>query len=169
MAKKKKNPLGWKGQMILVCSIVMAVVFLPTTILLVVGMLPTLVAALVDRTRERVLGMTVGSMNLAGCTPFVIELWSGEHTPERALEIVAQPLPITIMFAAAALGYMIEWSMTGIVASIMSQKAIARLKAIDEQQKKLIDRWGREVSGEIPLDPYGFPLGQAEEDDAPEG
>jgi hypothetical protein len=73
------------------------------------------------------------------------------------------------MFAAAALGYMIEWSMTGIVASIMSQKAIARLKAIDEQQKKLIDRWGREVSGEIPLDPYGFPLGQAEEDDAPEG
>jgi hypothetical protein len=81
MAKKKKNPLGWKGQMILVCSIVMAVVFLPTTILLVVGMLPTLVAALVDRTRERVLGMTVGSMNLAGCTPFVIELWSGEHTP----------------------------------------------------------------------------------------
>lgn len=167
MARKKRNPLGWKGQVILICAIVMAVVFLPTTILLVIGMLPTFVATLVDRSREKVMGMTVGAMNLAGCTPFVIELWSGEHTPEHALEIVSQPLPVTVMYAAAALGYLIEWSMTGIVAAVMSQKATARLKAIDDQQKKLVERWGREVTGEIPLDPYGFPLGQTDEDESP--
>lgn len=166
MARKKKKPLGVKGQVILICTVITALLFLPTTILLLIGMFPTFVAALVDRTREKVLGMTVGSMNLAGCTPFVIELWSGEHTSERSIEIAANPLSIVVMYSAACLGYMLEWSMTGIVATIMTQKALARLRSIDERQASLIERWGREVTGEIPLDPYGFPLNK-DDDESP--
>lgn len=167
MARKKKNTLGVKGQIILIGIVITALLFLPTTILLIIGMLPTFIATLVDRTREKVLGMTVGSMNLAGCAPFVIELWSGEHTKEHAIEIAANPLSIVVMYAAACLGYMIEWSMTGIVATIMTQKALARLRSIDERQTALVERWGREVSGEIPLDPYGFPLEDQEDREPP--
>lgn len=157
MAKRKKK-LDWRGQVILVFGIIAAIVFLPTTIVLLIGMVPTVVAALLDRTSEQVRGMTVGSMNLAGCAPFVLELWTTEHTPDRAVEIAFEPLAIVVMYAAAAMGYLIEWAMGGIVSTFLGQKAARRLREIAEQQEKLVARWGREVTGEIPLDPFGFPL-----------
>ena len=160
MAGKKKSKLGWKGQLLVTVGAIAAIVFLPTTIILFVGMIPTLVAVLVDRTAEQVRGMTVGAMNLAGCMPFVMDLWTSGHTPERAVEIVFQPLPIVVMYSAAGFGYLVEWAMTGIVVTFLEQKAAHRLRSIAAQQESLIGRWGREVSGEMPLDPNGFPLEQ---------
>lgn len=164
--RKRKKILGWRGQVLLISAAIAAIAFLPTTMVLLVGMIPTVVAALVDRTHERVKGMTVGAMNLAGCFPFIMDLWTSGHTPENAAQIAFRPLAITVMYAAAGLGYMIEWAMTGIVATFLTQKAIRRLQDIGEQQAGLVARWGREVSGDIPLDPYGFPLEREQEDDA---
>lgn len=161
--KMKKMKLGWRGQVILVFGMIAAVVFLPTTMVLLIGMVPTLVACLIDRTSEQVKGMTVGAMNLAGCAPFVVDLWTSGHTPDRAVEIAFQPLAVIVMYAAAGLGYLIEWAMTGIVATFLSQKASRRLREITAEQDKLVERWGREVTGDIPLDPYGFPLTPGEE------
>lgn len=162
MAGKRKK-LGWRGQIILIFGMIAAVVFLPTTMVLLVGMVPTLVACLADRTAERVRGLTVGSMNMAGCAPFIVDLWTSGHTPDRAVEIAFQPLAIIVMYAAAGLGYLIEWAMSGIVATFLNQKAVRRLSDIEAEQQKLVERWGREVTGEIPLDPYGFPLEKPEE------
>lgn len=148
----------------MIAGMVAALVFLPTTMVLLVGMVPTAVAALLDRTHERVKGMTVGAMNLAGCSPFIIDLWTSGHTPENAAEIAFRPLAIVVMYAAAGLGYMIEWAMAGIVSAFLTQKAARRLHDIGVQQESLVARWGREVSGDIPLDPYGFPLESAQDD-----
>lgn len=164
--RKNRKALGWRGQVLLIAAMIAAVVFLPTTMILLVGMIPTVVAVLVDRTRERVKGMTVGAMNLAGCFPFIMDLWTSGHTPENAAQIAFQPLAITVMYAAAGLGYMIEWAMTGIVATFLTQKAIRRLQDIGVQQENLAARWGREVTGEIALDPYGFPLEREREGDS---
>lgn len=149
---------GWRAQVFLIASLLLAVVFLPTTFLLCIGMLPTPMAALIDRSRQKTKVMAVGSMNLAGCSPFLIELWRNGNDFEKAFDIVTDPKAIIVMYAAAAIGYMINWAMTGIVSSLLYEKGRARQKAILEQQEELRQRWGEKVTGKIPLDEYGFPV-----------
>lgn len=160
MAKpaKKKRKLTWKETVFLVLSLLMAIVFLPTTVMLCVGMLPTIVCSLVDKTRGMVRTMSVGAMNLAGCIPFVIELWAKGHTFDISFNYLIQPRTIIVMYFAAAMGYLIDWAMTGIVRSIMVEKAKGRIRDIEKRHKALTERWGREVNGLVPLDPEGFPF-----------
>lgn len=155
--KKKKSSSG-ASRLFLIFGLLTAAVFLPTTALLVVGMAPTPFAFLADRTKKKNKVLTVGAMNLAGCSPFVFELWLGGHDFAKTVEIVSNVQAIVVMWTAAAIGYLINWSMTGIVSGFMYQRGLNREKAIVKRQQELIDRWGREVTGEIPLDQEGFPI-----------
>jgi hypothetical protein len=164
MARKRKSrKSGWKEQILLLFLFITALVFIPTTVLLTVGMLPTIVASFVDRSREKMLGLTIGAMNLAGCPPFVIQLWTGPHTIQQTTEILSDPLSVVIMYMSAAVGYLIEWSVTGMVVIFMTEKGKARLEEIAKRQKELVRKWGPEVTGELKLGPDGFPLEKVDE------
>ena len=144
-------------QLMFIIGLLAAILFIPTTIVLVIGMLPTLVAVLVDRgggTRA----VTVGAMNLCGCTPFLMDLWTTSHDTAFAVGLVTDPRTIIVMYAAAGIGYMVDWALSGIIATIMIQRATSRLNAIRVRQDEMIVRWGREVTGEIVLDSEGFPV-----------
>lgn len=134
------------------------IVFLPTTIFLFFAMMPTLVAGLVDRSGKGTRALTVGAMNLAGCTPFLLELWTGGHTAENAMILISNPRTVIVIYCAAGIGYLIDWAMSGIVATVMIQRSASRLKEIKKRQAELVERWGREVTGLLPLDAYGFPF-----------
>lgn len=152
----RKARRTWKGQVLLIAGILLGVIFLPTTLVLCIGMLPTPMAALADRTRQRSKVIGVGAMNLAGCTPFIVNLWMTGNDFEQAVGIVTDPKAIIVMYSAAALGYLINWAMTGIVSSFLFEKGKSRQKAILKRQQELIERWGREVTGEVKLDERGF-------------
>lgn len=159
--KSKKKGKSWSSQILLVFALLTMVIFMPTTILLLFGMLPTVVAAVVDR-KGGTRAITVGSMNLAGCIPFLLDLWTSGHTAANAVSLITNPSTIVVMYAAAAIGYMIDWALSGIIATIMIQRTTARLEAIRKRQDELIERWGPEVTGDIPVDPDGFPLDDGE-------
>ncbi len=163
MAKKKKGKakksFGW--QIMLITVFLLAVMFSAMAVLLVIGMVPTIVACIVDRSDNRVKTITVGSMNFAGCVPFMLQLLKTHGGITDAMGVILQPQTIVIMYFAAAMGYMIDWAMTGIVSSIMVQRAKSRVKDIQKQQKDMVDRWGVEVTGTIPVDEFGFPKGVA--------
>ena len=155
---RRKKKLSWKEQVFLLFLFITAVVFVPTTVLLIVGMLPTMVASFVDRSKEKMVGLTIGAMNLAGCTPFVLQLWTGSHTMVQTVDMLSNPFTIVIMYFAAAVGYMIEWTLTGMVVIFMSEKAKLRLAEIDKQHEELERKWGIEVSGKVRIGEDGFPL-----------
>lgn len=138
-----------------------AALFLPTTLLLIVGMLPTFAMLVFDQTTDKTRAMTVGAMNLTGCMPFILELWQRDHTVNMALTYLTQPRTIVVMYFSAAIGYMIEWMVTGIVAGLAVQKAKARLSAVTKRKEELEKRWGREVTGQLRLDDEGFPVDPA--------
>lgn len=153
-SKKKLPVLGIAG-------FIAAVIFMPTTILLFFGMLPTVAAGFIDRSGKGIKALTVGAMNLAGCTPFLLELWTGGHTADLSLEIISDPRTIIVIYCAAAMGYLVDWAVSGIVKSLLLQKAKSRTKEIKDRQSYLVKRWGREVTGELPLDAFGFPIAGA--------
>jgi hypothetical protein len=153
--------MGWRGRMLGVFGLVAAVACLPSAMILLIGMMPALVAALLDRAHKGAKGLTVGAMNLAGCSPFLIQLWSKGNKFDLALSIISDPRTIVVIYSAAGIGYMIDWALTGIIASFMMQSGLKRRKDILRLQDTLERRWGPEVTGEIPLDSYGFPVGDA--------
>lgn len=121
-------------------------------------MLPTLVATFIVKKNKGTKSATVGAMNIAGCTPFFLELWHEGHTIEKALEILTAPATITVMYTAATVGYILYWTMLGLVTGILYQKGVQDRANILKMQKDLVDRWGREVTGEVKLNEYGFPI-----------
>lgn len=154
--KKRKKNFGWKGQILLIVIIMVAVMFHSMALLLAIGMIPTIVAAIVDRSEGHLRAITVGCINFAGCAPFMIEVFRHGNSIDTAVKYILEPRTIVVMYFAAAMGYLIDWAMTGIVSSIMVQKTRGRLKDIDKEQKTLVQRWGAEVTGTVPLDEYGF-------------
>jgi hypothetical protein len=147
-----------KAQIFLILGLFIAILFLPTTFLLFVGMAPTIVALLVDRAKRKTKAVTIGAMNLAGAMPFVLELWFDGNSFEKSFELVMDAEHIIIMFLAAGVGYLINWSLTGIVATFLLQRGKTRVKMIEKRQKELVERWGKEVTNEVPVDEYGFAI-----------
>lgn len=158
--KRTAKSINAKAQLFLAVGGLLGVVFLPTTFLLSVALLPTFVVAVADRAKRKTKAVTVGAMNLAGATPFALDLWMQEHSFSKAIELVTDVKAIIIMYSAAGIGYLIDWSMTSLIAGFLLQRGKARSKAIKKQQKELVERWGKEVTGEVAIDQYGFALDQ---------
>jgi fumarate reductase subunit D len=144
--------------LLLFFGVAVAAFFLPTTIILTVGMLPTAVAALTARSNRGERILTVGAMNFAGCVPFLLPLWSSDHTASHALRILTDLRSPIVMYCGAGIGYLIGWAMAGIVNTVMLQRVIGRLKDIKKRKAELEVRWGAEVTGDIPLNAQGFAL-----------
>ena len=157
MAKANKKT-ALKAQMLIIFFGLMAAVFLPTSAILCIGMLPTFMVTVASAGKKMTKAVTIGGLNLAGCSPFLLELWSSDHSLDKALNIISQSKTIAIIYGAAAAGYAVDWTVTEVVSGLLYQRGNARKKAISDRQEELVRRWGREVTGEIPLDQYGFPL-----------
>ena len=153
-AKRKLGTLGILGFF----GLLIGILFLPTTIFLFVGMMPTIAAALTAGRGKRTKALTVGGMNFCGCFPFLLELWTADHSIMHALTLVADPHTIVFIYCAAGIGYLIDWAMGGIVSAVMIQRANLRLREIGKRQAELAERWGREVTGDMAVDDEGFPL-----------
>lgn len=148
-ADKKEKPAKKKGNLknslIMAFALIAAIIFLPTTVMLVVGMIPTIVAVLIDRSPKHTLGMTIGAMNFAGCVPFILQLWRTGHDFDTSFYMLSDPKTIIVMYASAGMAYALNWAMTGIVSAVMVQKAKFRVDAIEKTLLKIEDRWGNEV------------------------
>jgi len=169
--KKDKKPkkanagkLSFKARLLMVFVLMVGLVFLPTSMLLFFGMIPSMVAFFISGRGLGARASTVSAMNLAGCIPFVFKLWSMENDFESSFKIITNMNYMSIIYVSALFGYMIDWVMTGLMSSFLYQKGINRMKAIKKRQELLIEQWGKEVTGvaendieqEEKVDEYGF-------------
>lgn len=124
-----------------------AVMFLPSMMLLVVGMTPTLAAMLTDRRREKYATLCVGCMNFTGVLPYMIELWTQDHSYDHAFTIIANPFTWLVMFGAAAIGWAIYFVAPGIVGMFIAMRADQRVQRLRRRQRDLVEEWGPGVAG----------------------
>ena len=144
--KPKGKGIGLKGRVFLAVFILLGLIFLPTSFMVFVGMVPSMIALLFSG-RGGPRASTVSAMNLAGCIPFVFKLWSSGNDFESSVDILLDSQTLMVIYTAAAFGWMIDWVVAGLVSSYYYQKGMARMGAIKKRQKALIDQWGREVAG----------------------
>ncbi|HEY9081555.1 hypothetical protein [Magnetovibrio sp.] len=118
----------------------------PTMVVLCLGMLPTLVALLTDRSKQKSNSLCVGSINFIGVFPYIMGLWSGINDFNASLVIISDFFNLLVMYSAAAFGWFLFLTMPSIISSfvlVLQQRKVAQLRG---EQKDLIDEWGAEVA-----------------------
>jgi len=158
MAKKaaKKAKAGKKGQpgkkrgtyqfLSWFLAPLLYVVFFPTALVLTVGMIPTMIAYfIIDRTRKKYATKTVGWLNLAGAFAICMVMWKGDHSTEKAMELLGQPYSWVLMYGAAAIGWVLYFGVRPIVSAYLSVKTDAKRTALRSRQRDLIREWGDTV------------------------
>ncbi len=124
---------------------VSALVFLPTTIIFFVCMIPTMVAAIVDSNPRKTAWLTIGAMNMAGTVPVWFSLLDVGHTIPAAFQLVLDPKMLIISYGGAAIGWGLYNYVTPFVAAIVQSKNERRLRDIDKRQRALVRKWGEGV------------------------
>ena len=145
--KRGRSNLTW----VLLVLVFMAVIAAPTMIVLFFGMLPTLVAFIIDRTPQKSATFTVGSINFVGVFPYVMTLWTDFNSVDRAFAIVGDIFSLLVVYSAAAFGWLMFLALPSIISSfviVMQQRKVAQLRG---EQKDLIDEWGAEVAALVEM------------------
>lgn len=146
----KGTVLGITGAIILA---MMAVALLPTTIIVVIGLVPSAVAFFVDGSRERLLGSTVLSLNIAGVLPAILRLWKTGHHMDNAISIITQPSVLIMILVPSGIGWLLYIYTPQIASKLVRKRAEGRMRALEKQQKELIEQWSPAVTNGIPLHP----------------
>lgn len=119
---------------------------LPTIILTLIAMLPTMVAFVIDRTEGKQNTMAVGAMNFAGLWPYLWSLWTGDHSIAAAMRMLGDPFVWLVIYGAAAFGWTIFILVPPIMIQVLKVLAEQRVETLRDNQKKIIQEWGKEVA-----------------------
>ncbi len=144
VAKGGRKPIN--SVMVLLLIMAMIPFSLPTMMVLVVGMLPTMVAAYTDRGNYRYAWLAVGGTNFAGVAPYLFGMWFGVHTLTEAITILTSVPALLVMFGGAGMGWALYSFLPSVVRSFLAITEQRRLGRLREQQKKLVAKWGEQVT-----------------------
>ena len=120
----------------------LSLVFLPTMLVLLISMLPTLAALAVDRTKERYLVMGIGALNFCACLPAIVILWTEGQSLTVAMSILGDVMLWLVPYGASAIGWLIYLSTQPIMASYYAATATQRLETLQSRRAELIEQWG---------------------------
>lgn len=151
---KQQSRGGWKLLM-LVVVLGLGLAVLPTMVVAAVGMMPTLVAYIVDGRREKYAAFSVGCMNFCGVLPFMLQLWTQEHSFAMAWRIVGDPVSWMVMYAAASVGWIIYYAAPHVVAAYLRFQLDRRIQKLREYQKDLVSEWGDSITRSASAEPAG--------------
>jgi magnesium-transporting ATPase (P-type) len=153
-AGKKRGRLGLMLGIIIVLPVIF-IFMLPTTILLVAGLIPAFVAMITDNDRQKSEAIAIGSLNCAGVTPFLIDLWARGQSWTTLVQILTNSSSWLIMYGTAALGWLIVFAMPPLLTAFTVAKYETRLKVLKSNLESLKTAWGADVATTKPLDKVG--------------
>jgi hypothetical protein len=144
----KKNRIGSVFLWILAAGFLFA--FYESIVLLLIGMIPTIVALVIDRSPHKDQARSVGYLNFAGCLPWAVDFWVSGGNFDRVFEIVSDPLVLAVMYSAAATGWALCFIVRPFVAAYLTVAADYRESQLTKRQEELVEEWGEEVREALP-------------------
>lgn len=137
-----KKPVFW----VLVFIGCGTALFPPTLLVLLSGMIPSIVAALLNTSR---IGGNLASMialNLSGVIPVLGILWQRGHNFDEAFLILSDPYMWLAMFGGAAIATFLSWGVPIFVFAVYEVKAKAAARKLMRQRGKLLEEWGDQLA-----------------------
>lgn len=125
---------------------ILAVIFRPSAVVIAVGLIPTWLTFLFDRTPEKFGVLCIGSLNLAGLYPVLMPLWIEGHTMDRAMKALADPTTGAVILGAAGIGLAIYFATPPIVSLVVKHRVGREIADLEKRQADLIGYWGEALT-----------------------
>ncbi|MBO6783793.1 MAG: hypothetical protein JJ899_11055 [Alphaproteobacteria bacterium] len=125
--------------------VLLAIFAAPALLVFAVGMVPSLVAWMIDRTPGHNVTVTVAAMNFTGVAPFVAELLIAGATMVRATAMVTDVFVLALMYGAAAAGWVLLTAMPKVASVYISVRNEARVQVMQRERKRIVEEWGPDV------------------------
>ncbi len=109
------------------------------------GMLPAIVAIIVDRGSGRFASKTVSACNFVGIIPFLFDIGMSYEKSIASKDLMAQPITWMVIYGFAMIGWMLIWILPQITLFFFTLRADMKTKKLLEEQKELTAEWGEEV------------------------
>ena len=122
---------------------------LPTVILVCLGMLPTLVAWVIDRSDGKHATFCVCGLNFSGLFPFLMDVWFINHSTDTAIRILTDVFNLVIIYGSAGFGWLLYIAVPPVITTFLSVVAQSRLKLLKTTQSNIIEEWGEKVASTI--------------------
>ncbi|MCR9256379.1 MAG: hypothetical protein NXI16_09820 [Alphaproteobacteria bacterium] len=135
---------------------------LPTLILFLVSMAPTLITYVMDRRSEKYAAFSVGCMNFCGTLPYALDLWLNDHSIDQTGFILSDPLAWIVMYGAAGVGWGIHMAAPRMISVVLRFHTERRIEKLKEYQRDLVAEWGKDITrngedDEFDIDDDGMP------------
>ena len=145
-ARKGKKAGGrghsWLFWLVLAAILPFGFLVLPSMVLFIAGMVPTVVALIAIRDPDGFAHLSIGILNVAGVLPWLVELWKTGHDFGRVQSILTDPVCWAVMLGAAGVGWAIVAAVPPVVASIVAQYHQIAADRLGHRRQQLIDEWG---------------------------
>jgi len=109
------------------------------------GMLPAILAIIVDKGAGRFGSQTISACNFIGILPFLFDIGVNYEKSIAATEAMKDPYTWMIIYGFAIIGLMLIYVLPNITAIIFTIKAESKLKRLTQEQEKIANEWGDQV------------------------
>lgn len=123
-----------------------AVVLKLSFIFLFIGMMPAMVAYVIDHDKNKYICSTVAALNFAGVFPDMVNIFNAGGTFDAVKDKLLDPLIWLVMYGAAGVGWAVVWVSPVVAAIFLDGLYRARILHLENVQKKMEDEWGPGLS-----------------------
>jgi hypothetical protein len=121
---------------------------LANVVLLLCGMVPTVVAAIIDRREAKYAAYTVGGFNLAGVLPWMLVASRKGGGIDGLIAVISSPWAWLVWYLAAGLGWAVFYMIPHIASRIQTMRDRQTMASLRRRQQAIISEWGMEVAPE---------------------
>ncbi len=116
-----------------------------SVVIVMFGMLPGLIAMIVDQDPRRYISKIVLTFNATGVVPYVVKILSGSGSGSVAIEIIIEPKTWLTIYISASIGWLVYWIFPQIALFLNNVKTQIRLQKLNYDLDKLVEEWGDEI------------------------
>jgi hypothetical protein len=85
-------------------------------------------------------------MNFTGVLPSFLKYWDRGESVRNAIAVAFNPFDLTVMYGAAAFGWMLYQVIPPVVAAMIAVSAQHRIAKLRARQRELIKEWGEALA-----------------------
>lgn len=143
--RRRRLEIRFETFVIIGVLVLLAVIFLPTTLVVGFAMAPTALMLILDGDQQKNRTLSVGALNLAGTVPALFELWARWNTIPGAIEMIATAHPWRLAFGGAIAGWLMSIMVPVLSGNYMVRQRESDLEALEARQERMRDVWGEAV------------------------
>ena len=144
--RTSENNSNWYIGLMTLVAMGMSLVSIYSIIIVLFGMLPGLIAMIVDQEPKRYISKIVLSFNATGLSIYLSRILAAKESANAvAVEYIIEPQTWLTIYSSAAVGWIIYWAIPHFAITLSNIKIQFRIQQLNLELEKLVQEWGDEI------------------------